>query len=501
MKHTGLVALVLIPMLLHAAPTKPPVTNELSRLSGIYESEKVKIKAKYAEQLADLPSQYEKALDGLEKTFQQRGALQSVVFVRTERTAFRKSGVVAAEAAPGEPSELAAQRVKQLEAPASLATARSAELDRLAAAYASRLKSLQQDWTRRGLIDEALAVQARIDSLPALTEAPPTSSAVPVHPIPAAVAKQTARQATTIDAPAPTSIKATAGASKVAGVLSGTQSDAEITLESGKTFAVEGEYFVPKGLTLRIEAGAILQFAKDASLSVSGTMMCNGNLRAPVRMQGKVSGVGTWKGIRLEGVGTECVIEGVILSGATQGITIAGGRPKFKSCAISRCVKGVVLGNRANATFEDCLVTDCTSHGFFDHISGAVLSNCTLSNNDGWGYFCDYYGNPTILNSKIVGNKAGGIRGSGYDHTSTAHGSVICGNGDVDVQVIGSKDWDYSGNWWGRASTQKLASNGDTANLNCIEDGLDTDSSGRVRLHDYLTVEPVNCGSSLSSTR
>ncbi len=164
-------------------------------------------------------------------------------------------------------------------------------------------------------------------------------------------------------------------------------------------------------------------------------------------------------------------------------------------------MKGVNLTDRANATFEDCLVTECSSHGFQDHFSKVTLSHCTISRNKGWGYYCSYYGNPVILNSKIVNNEEGGIHGQIYDPFSEAHGSILFGNGGPDVKVNGTKDWDYSGNWWGQANTRKLTAKGDTANLECILDGLDKEGLGRVRIHNYLTDEPKDCGSTLELER
>ena len=154
-----------LPLLLHAAPTTPPVTNELSRLSGIYESAKAKIETKHASQVADLPAQYGKALDALEKVYQEHGDLKGVLSVHAERDAFSKAGTASANPLPGEPQELSELRAKQLAGPATLAAGQRDEMARLTAAYVSRLTELQKEWTRRGLIKEALAIQTQIDSL------------------------------------------------------------------------------------------------------------------------------------------------------------------------------------------------------------------------------------------------------------------------------------------------------------------------------------------------
>lgn len=119
--------------------------------------------------------------------------------------------------------------------------------------------------------------------------------------------------------------------------------------------------------------------------------------------------------------------------------------------------------------------------------------------NKGYGYLCTYYGNPVLKASKLTDNAAGGFRGSGYaGHTGEAHESIVFGNRGVAVSIQGSTDWNFSRYWWGPASTQRLLSKGDAANLGCIKDASDKTGRGRVRLHDFLTAEPEDCGSSLT---
>jgi hypothetical protein len=645
---------------------------EWANLLKIYQTEIAQIAVKHAEQMTNAPVFYLKSLDQLEKLYQEKGDIKGVVAVRSERARFDRDSVVSAQGLPGEPGELSTLRGKQLALPAELATSRSNQTARLDAAYLARLTALQQQWTRQGLIDNALALQTEIDRLAANTKvgsrsatadtpgasapretvptavtgttsdrtpqpnaAPPEtiSQKLPAMPVPTpgvrvvsvradreeggslgrvaeetrisiryasgdwtfykgveprrcpddpdidnryrlALAGRAGRRSvqnivtvpagtmkspfeyvftTAFDevflrivdgtawdnegtvqyscqlAPAATPSGGSTIAPRTVGllpenasrdatvvspieptpptrnptqqVLRGSQTQTEVVLAEGSTYVVEGEYFVPKGQTLTIASGVTMIFEKNASLSVSGKMACAGKPSAPVRMRGRVTGIGTWKGIRFDGVEADSVIEDLRLSGASDGITIRGGRPRFIRCVVSRCVKGVNLTDRANATFEDCLVTECSSHGFQDHFSKVTLSHCTISRNKGWGYYCSYYGNPVILNSKIVNNEEGGIHGQIYDPFSEAHGSILFGNGGPDVKVNGTKDWDYSGNWWGQANTRKLTAKGDTANLECILDGLDKEGLGRVRIHNYLTDEPKDCGSTLELER
>ena len=130
------------------------------------------------------------------------------------------------------------------------------------------------------------------------------------------------------------------------------------------------------------------------------------------------------------------------------------------------------------------------------HLSYASFDHCTITRNKGFGIFCDYYGEPVIESSIIEDNTKGGIRGSGYDHEIEVHNSIVFGNKGPDVIINGPTDWDFTGNWWGNANTQKLTKS-DSANLTCIQDGADSAGKGRVKLGEFLRTAPTDCGASV----
>jgi hypothetical protein len=259
-------------------------------------------------------------------------------------------------------------------------------------------------------------------------------------------------------------------------------------------------YDVPKGRTLQIAAGCVFLADKEGLLNVNGVLVVEGTADKPVLFKGQRSGIESWKGLRFDH-SEPSVINYAQIQGADVGLTINAANPTFEGCVIVNCKTGVAIIERRKPVFKNCLIDGNLGHGIQMHHSYAILDHCTITGNKGFGIFCDYYGEPVIESSIIKDNTEGGIRGSGYDHRIEAHNSIVFGNRGPDVVVNGPTDWDFAGNWWGNANTQKFTTQGDTANLTCIQDGADNTGKGRVKLAEFLRVAPTNCGASVVKTQ
>lgn len=282
----------------------------------------------------------------------------------------------------------------------------------------------------------------------------------------------------------------------IAGTLNGTQKRKTMKLAQGRVYVVDGEYFVPEGMLLEIEAGAALRFNAGALLSVGGLLLARGNPADPVRMIGSENGAGYWKGITISGK-EQSSIQGITVTDADVGIYVNNGKASISDSLVRGNNTGIKVNGRDSSTLiENCIIDRNISHGVDIYSAKVQLNSCTISENGGFGIWGNYYPQPSLSRTKVTGNAQGGIYGRLYSGVVTAHDSIICGNGDSDVVHLCDGDWDFSRCWWGAENTAVLKKS-DTANLDCIQDSLDGKGNGRVRVSGFLEAEPADCGARL----
>lgn len=251
-------------------------------------------------------------------------------------------------------------------------------------------------------------------------------------------------------------------------VLEGGQNEPTVVVGPGK-HQLRGQYAVSSGQKLVIAAGAQIIAERDASISVSGgSLAIDGTAESPVVFGGESTASGSWGGLKFNEASSVDITHARI-SGADIGITLTACAKAFvTSTSVTRCNVGMLLQNRTKVTIEDCLIANNRGSGIRDNLSEPVIVRTTIANNREWGYFCEYYGSPRFDACIITDNKLGGIQGAIYDAYSEARNSIIDGNGKLDVVHKGTKDWDYSGCWWGEQNTKRLIAGGESVNLRSI---------------------------------
>lgn len=156
----------------------------------------------------------------------------------------------------------------------------------------------------------------------------------------------------------------------------------------------------------------------------------------------------------LQGLATNCVVQGITAGGHPAGITAAGG--SVVDCVVSNITHGkiastigiqvtgaaIVRGCRvigcpgqngrlnvsgANAVVRDCVVTRCSSAGYSAYVTGgnALVENCTFTNNSVYAYVNK--DTATLRNCLIANNSTS---------SATAPGGILLGAGTVESCTV-----------------------------------------------------------------
>lgn len=132
---------------------------------------------------------------------------------------------------------------------------------------------------------------------------------------------------------------------------------------------------IEDNITLKITPGTIIEFAKDASLEVVGTLIAQGNERDSILFTPSIKADG-WNGISFK--------NGFYAYGHPSG----------------------VMNDNDTSKFDFCKFSDCTTIALFiDGYSKVVVSNSRFSNNK-MSSIRTYEGSPSILNNTFENNKA-----------------------------------------------------------------------------------------------
>jgi parallel beta-helix repeat protein len=271
---------------------------------------------------------------------------------------------------------------------------------------------------------------------------------------------------------------------------------------STKPHVLRGDYDVPVGKTLCLEAGVNLQCGPDSEINVNGTLIMEGTKEKPIVLNGLKSAPGFWKGITLREA-EKCSLSWVELYDAGVGIFVSKCKLVITSCIFAGNNTGIKVDSRNYPpAMEDCVVSYNSADGIsLNGISSITIRSCTISYNGGWGINGIYYPSPIIATSIITRNKLGGIFLTQYESKAEAHDCAIGGNAGPDVRNECKNDLDFTKNYWGPDVTKALKSSGSNVNLPSIFDGQDKRECGRVQLEAFLDKMPEKCGSSITSVK
>lgn len=273
---------------------------------------------------------------------------------------------------------------------------------------------------------------------------------------------------------------------KKGSVMTGSQSEELLILGPNSSYKIKDKFIVSKGKTLEINEGVTMIFGAGSSIVVEGTLKVEGSVSAPVVFKSSSSGLSAWDGIKIFGHNGS-VITYACFSGAKCAITLSKGGVDVSNSTFFRNEQAISTDGHYNpaSTFTDCYFANnlrCATY----HFAALNFVDCTIENNTEKGVWGDYYGDVCLQNC-IVRKNGLGIRDGGYDGSAKAHGCIICDNREFDVECRSSKSGEFSGNYWGKATTAILKAKGDGAKLSKVK-------GNQVDVSDFLLAEPKDCG-------
>jgi len=288
---------------------------------------------------------------------------------------------------------------------------------------------------------------------------------------------------------------------------SGTLTSSEIWNGS---HTLTGDVTVPSGMSLWIEAGAVINIPSGKKIIIEGMLKAQGVPGFNITFQASSS---SWWGIKFEDSSDddECILEYCTIKDASYGVYCSHASPDIKNCTIQDNLYGIygyytnfkqeiqnneikdntyycillshsspaietndiqsetnAIGIRADYSFGkiyDNTVKNLQSHGIYLRQSGPVLCDNEISANDGIGVFCSnnttarfqresdgYRGNNVINNNgqngvKIDSNSSPDL--SSDDPYHPAENSLYM---NVTKEVYSESSYEIiaSYNWWGQ---------------------------------------------------
>jgi len=272
--------------------------------------------------------------------------------------------------------------------------------------------------------------------------------------------------------------------------LSGTQAQPSRVLDDKEApYSVTSDYFVDTGTELVVKEGVTLIFAKNAGLSIQGSLKMEGSSEAPVVCKGKTTGIGVWGGIKVCSK-SNVDIEWVSITGAKCGVKLEE-NAAIRKAFICKNEQGIEC-RAGGSTLEDCYISDNRSDGLSVHGTLKTVDHCTISGNGGNG-ICGW-GGVLMKDSVLFRNKVAGINCWNGGCEVTINGSYIAENKKYDIQNGCGTTWDCTENFWGVSVTKTLDAKGDSVNLPKILDRKDDASKGVVNVSKWLKEKPADCG-------
>jgi subtilisin family serine protease len=299
------------------------------------------------------------------------------------------------------------------------------------------------------------------------------------------------------------------------------------TWTNDRIYIVDNDAGVTAGHVLTIEAGTVVRFDGDYSLSVAGTLIADGTEGQPIRFMSNQASptAGDWDQIKFLDSSVDATLDsegnytggsilryaiieygqGVNLNNAapyiaynnfdqtsgsgisgsgSAGLVMAGNT--LTNTGINLSLSGVITGNSVSGasgtgisaggspTVTANRVVDC-SQGMV--VNGGFVSGNLLANNDGYGLRING-GAPTVVSNTVVFNGGAGV----YIASGTPvlhHNNLVASPGQYALHNAMASAVDATANWWGTTS--------DSAIQAAIYDGNDEFGLGMVNYSGYLS--------------
>lgn len=238
-------------------------------------------------------------------------------------------------------------------------------------------------------------------------------------------------------------------------------------------YQVTGPLRVPAGLTVTVEAGAVLEFANGAAFEVDGTLAVEGTALDPVLLTSLAgAGPGDWKGLVVSDTSTGSSLAHARIEYAATGIHVEGASIDVSDSEIEFFEDyGIYFADGAGGTVDGTLIRQGSDlgTGVFMQASSPTLTGNEIRDN-AYGIEIEWGSNPVIEDGNTITSNLYGIRIEGGHiplagvHPNPApviHGNNIYANrptgGSVDVNLWVHDFWypgttekvDVQENWWG----------------------------------------------------
>ncbi|MEI8197666.1 MAG: right-handed parallel beta-helix repeat-containing protein, partial [Phycisphaerae bacterium] len=166
--------------------------------------------------------------------------------------------------------------------------------------------------------------------------------------------------------------------------LTGVQKESVLTLPATKVpHRLRGEYKVPVGQELVIDAGATIICEPNSQITISGTIRITGDVKKPVTFRGTKSLPGSWKGIMFQAV-EKADIQYLWVSDAENGVQLVKSNGTFTGCIFAGNENGGAYESGSNPSLSDCVISLNTKNGLvLTGGSSPTIDSCTITRNGG----------------------------------------------------------------------------------------------------------------------
>ena len=165
-RKEGCVALCLwIAISLPSAPAQEAVPDEVTKLRAVYAEQLDKINKTGDTAVTNLQRQYVQSLIVLQKSFQEKGELESLLLVKKEQARFTLKGVINDADLSAAPPELQALQVSYRRDFAGIPVKKAKDILTIAGQYKKALTGIQVKLTKAGNLDAAIAVKKEAEGL------------------------------------------------------------------------------------------------------------------------------------------------------------------------------------------------------------------------------------------------------------------------------------------------------------------------------------------------
>ena len=279
-------------------------------------------------------------------------------------------------------------------------------------------------------------------------------------------------------------------------VLTGTQEEPVVTLPAGTMCVLRGEYRVPAGRQLHIEAGTMINAEKDAVLVVEGGLTISAAEYQGTMFIGPVGA--TWQGIRL--VRAQRVnMEGAHIQRAQVGVHLRDTKGALLiDCFLPENGVGVLAEGTTEVRLENCRIARNKGSGLEVRGGYAEVEWCSFTANETWGVDSKGSSRVAFWRSTVVLNTEGGIRMREGSHFR-ARESCLQGNGKYDIVNESTQTQDFARNWWGFPVVPPPPGPRGSDDAESAPHVPTERLVGRILTRDPLTKKPEHCG--VSSTR